>query len=512
MSLISNLSLEEFSKLCRLCLDTCLETDKSNTTDIKLILQCTSIVIDINGRDSLPNVVCRNCTSIIKSMNEFRIQWMENQQLLWKWLEDNSQKKIIISKVKEEEQLDLKKNQVFVKEEENISKDSTESEVLSQSTKTGENNLLEDYSKAELNENEYECASTLANNSKQSIEALCEGNDEMADNDPLTDHTKTDLSEDQYQCDICPKKFDSERSLDRHKIYHRPRKRKSALKNNSTEALCEGNEYTKTDLSEHQFECNVCPKKFDSERSLYKHERYHRPRRKRKSAPAENSLLEGHKIQYICDVCDKSFDSERSLYKHKVYKHKIYRKLKSPLVNNSKPPSTLLCETCDELIAKPLFEEHTNRHLNNLPYRCEICQKEFYSARSLRQHLITHDERHRVNVRKKRRNPTALQMKMIYQRNLRACEICGKRIEKYRFEDHINQHLDKRPYICDHCNKSFFSMYMLRRHMTDHRERNLECNVCNRKFNVQKTLYNHQLTHLNKKYKCHICNKIYSSR
>lgn len=48
------------------------------------------------------------------------------------------------------------------------------------------------------------------------------------------------------------------------------------------------------------------------------------------------------------------------------------------------------CEMCGKMLEKSRMETHTNQHLNDRPYTCDLCNKKFYSAYTLTSHKRSH--------------------------------------------------------------------------------------------------------------------------
>lgn len=103
--------------------------------------------------------------------------------------------------------------------------------------------------------------------------------------------------------------------------------------------------------------------------------------------------------------------------------------------------------------------------------------------------------------------------KEIYQSLLQKCTMCEKTIEKNRMDGHINKHLDKRPYECEHCNKAFYCKLLKRLHITSiHTGITVTCQICQSTFPSERSLYTHSLRHKNaNRYKCDACEKSFNN-
>ncbi|KMR05039.1 zinc finger protein 782 [Lasius niger] len=84
-----------------------------------------------------------------------------------------------------------------------------------------------------------------------------------------------------------------------------------------------------------------------------------------------------HKVKdanFQCPVCKKRLQTQKSLDSH-VRQHE----------------QRYMCEECGmELTRKAALKKHIKTHSGEKPYLCHICEKSFASATSRKVHLLTH--------------------------------------------------------------------------------------------------------------------------
>ena len=129
------------------------------------------------------------------------------------------------------------------------------------------------------------------------------------------------------------------------------------------------------------FVCNECGKQFKQKCSLKDHLRFH---------------IEDQ--QLVCDKCPSKFISKRNLKTHVASEHDV---------NDSKDA-----------------------------FKCEICEKTFYSSRGLRDHKIYHTDT-----------------------EITICNFCGAScIGKRKLKAHIRCTHSEKSFACDLCPKRFASI------------------------------------------------------
>lgn len=204
-----------------------------------------------------------------------------------------------------------------------------------------------------------------------------------------------------FACEVCGRKFSSDRLLKRHKGVHLP--------------------------DELKYACKECDKKFATKWSCRMH---------------VNSFHRG--VTYECDVCNKKFTQMSSLKPHKL-KHQTEG------VNPVKKPQKegiLVCWICGKTLkTKRILDNHMNSHLKINPCVCEICRKGFTNSKKLKRHMVVHTK--------------------------------------------------EKPYKCTECDKCFTQNAPLSIHIrrVHRKETPHECPVCLKKFVLQALLNTHMKFH-----------------
>lgn len=220
-------------------------------------------------------------------------------------------------------------------------------------------------------------------------------------------------------CDKCPRIAKSIAALNKHKMRHVPK-------------------------SERKFCCASCEKIFNSKDALKSHEKSHIP-------------IEERKI-YHCDVCNMKFTTRSSASSHKRVVHDKIKAYVCDLCGYA-------CGTNGEL------RQHRAIHSDDKPFVCRKCDKPFKTYSNLKTHMDTHEE-------------------TSYE-----CYICRRVLNSRRtLRKHLLVHEDKCRHVCSYCNKAFKRRQTLKVHMYTHTgDKPLTCKWCEERFSYASTLRSHRL-------------------
>ncbi|CAB3239980.1 unnamed protein product [Arctia plantaginis] len=220
-------------------------------------------------------------------------------------------------------------------------------------------------------------------------------------------------------CDKCPRITKTLAALNKHKMRHIPK-------------------------SERKFCCGSCEKIFTSKDALKSHERSHIP-------------IEERKI-YHCEACNMKFTTRSSAASHKRVVHDKIKGYVCDLCGYA-------CGTNGEL------RQHRAIHSDEKPFVCRKCSKRFKTYSNLKTHMDTHEE-------------------TSYE-----CYICRRVLNSRRtLRKHLLVHEDKCRHVCSYCNKAFKRRQTLKVHMYTHTgDKPLTCKWCDERFSYASTLRSHRL-------------------
>jgi DNA-directed RNA polymerase subunit M/transcription elongation factor TFIIS/predicted nucleic acid-binding protein len=180
------------------------------------------------------------------------------------------------------------------------------------------------------------------------------------------------------------------------------------------------------------------------------------------------------------------------------------------------------CPICDAEITKSNLKKHIMNHSSG-PQICELCGASLRSLESLRGHLAHTHSTVIYNCEEcgkvfRKRYPYLLHKKKHAGEKTHICESCGKAFLTFFYlNKHIKTaHLKLRPFICEYCNKAFSSKFALRTHIRQHtNETPYKCEICGDGFRQNVSLRAHRKSKHNiiepKTCACSVCGKQFSS-
>ncbi|XP_056640384.1 zinc finger protein OZF-like isoform X2 [Diorhabda sublineata] len=95
------------------------------------------------------------------------------------------------------------------------------------------------------------------------------------------------------------------------------------------------------------------------------------------------------------------------------------------------------------------------------------------------------------------------------------CDVCFKTFsEKHKLKTHFLSHTKEKPFKCDICLKTFSQKFSLNRHLLSHTgEKPFKCDICLKTFSEKHKLKIHFLSHTKEKpFKCDVCLKTFSQK
>ncbi|XP_002062745.2 zinc finger protein 135 [Drosophila willistoni] len=262
----------------------------------------------------------------------------------------------------------------------------------------------------------------------------------------------------QVTCHICNTIFGSSKALKFHMRMHGKVSTKSIQ-----DALPVGahQQYNQLD----QFYCEICNKSFD-ESLLAVHKQMH-----------QESSLE----QLMCRTCNRKFDNVNEYEMHlKMHEKQTDKPTSRPVPSNGKKIRSdkpgYPCQYCERVFLRPYEKvKHERVHTGEKPYACEVCGKTFRVTYSLTLHLRTH-----TNIRPY------------------VCTVCNKRFKSHQvYSHHLRIHSSEKEYACDKCPKTFRTSVQLSGHKNTH-TKPFECTICNRPFASLYAVKAHMVNHKDK--------------
>ncbi|XP_061398308.1 zinc finger protein 184-like [Musca vetustissima] len=359
----------------------------------------------------------------------------------------------------------------------------------------------------------------------------------------LTRHLKTHLGAKTYSCDNCPETFQYHSELREHQLEHF-RNNTNLEESNAIEGCCNCADSLVTGYKFQQ-QCieNDLQWRMKWEKDL---------RRKGNSPPGdplmteddmklENAEGDSGEVLDKVDVlikCDMDIvdngeyaaaddsDTDSSNEKLSVLKEREMRLTKRPPVNNNVANENKFpCEMCDMVFEENLtLKRHLNTHSKTKPHRCDICKRNFSSAKYLNNHQSKrHKDSDRTdftcsNCSEHFENITLLkEHRRIHKTPSEdiICEVCEYKFESIRsLMRHIKiEHPKTEKLKCEKCSESFLIRQHLNKHLKQrHKKKPLFCEICERDFKYKSSLEKHMRSHNGERpYLCPQCGKTFRS-
>ncbi|XP_003201350.2 uncharacterized protein zbtb47b isoform X1 [Danio rerio] len=212
------------------------------------------------------------------------------------------------------------------------------------------------------------------------------------------------------------------------------------------------------------------------------------------------------KQHFSCKKCPRVFNNRWYLEKHMNVTHNRMQ----------------ICNKCGKrfLLESELLLHHQTNCEKNI--QCVTCGKAFKKLWSLHEHnKIVHGyaekkfsceicEKKFYTMAHVRKHMVAHTKDMPF-----TCETCGKSFKRsMSLKVHSLQHSGEKPFKCENCSERFQYKYQLRSHMSIHiGHKQFMCQWCGKDFNMKQYFDEHMKTHTGEKpYICEICGKSFTSR
>ncbi|XP_029935370.1 zinc finger and BTB domain-containing protein 47 [Myripristis murdjan] len=212
------------------------------------------------------------------------------------------------------------------------------------------------------------------------------------------------------------------------------------------------------------------------------------------------------KQHFPCKKCPRVFNNRWYLEKHMNVTHNRMQ----------------ICNNCGKrfLLESELLLHHQTDCEKSI--QCVTCGKAFKKLWSLHEHnKIVHGyaekkfsceicEKKFYTMAHVRKHMVAHTKDMPF-----TCETCGKSFKRsMSLKVHSLQHSGEKPFKCENCSERFQYKYQLRSHMSIHiGHKQFMCQWCGKDFNMKQYFDEHMKTHTGEKpYICEICGKSFTSR
>uniref|UniRef100_A0A1A9ZLT6 C2H2-type domain-containing protein n=1 Tax=Glossina pallidipes TaxID=7398 RepID=A0A1A9ZLT6_GLOPL len=229
------------------------------------------------------------------------------------------------------------------------------------------------------------------------------------------------------------------------------------------------------------YKCEHCPASFVWKSGLKVHEKRHKDEK-----PFIWRKRGEHNCPQCCKVFKKAWDLKEHLHIH----------------NGLKPYK---CGHCSASFAcKSNLRAHEKRHDGERPFVCQFCSSSFPSAKQQRCHERSHTgERPFVCEFCGKSFPfsSGLQSHRSSQHLKERNFICGKCDKRFNRPSQLrlhqkNMHTEKpRTHVCTICKAAFKDIYVLKGHLTIHKDKTYQCLECGKKFANNSGLYSHRKRH-----------------
>ncbi|CAL8272849.1 unnamed protein product [Lota lota] len=237
----------------------------------------------------------------------------------------------------------------------------------------------------------------------------------------------------------------------------------------------------------------------------------HRPGRSAHAGAGSTSavMVKGdgeEKEMLACEKCPRVFNTRWYLEKHMNVTHRRMQ----------------ICDKCGKkfiLESELALHQQTDCEKN---IQCVSCNKSFKKLWSLHEHIkIVHGyaekkfsceicEKKFYTMAHVRKHMVAHTKDMPF-----TCETCGKSFKRsMSLKVHSLQHSGEKPFRCENCDERFQYKYQLRSHMSIHiGHKQFMCQWCGKDFNMKQYFDEHMKTHTGEKpFICEICGKSFTSR
>ncbi|XP_005186384.2 zinc finger protein 30 [Musca domestica] len=402
----------EEQQICRICMRSYMLLDWNNLlfplSDSKISYKdCYYKYTQIEVKDTLPQFLCKQCSTDLKNVHLFIEKALEAEQIFQQSIQqfENEHLPLGIEDIKIEHSFIKGQNQ----------EDNADEKLKNGSVEEITADYADDINEFELIEEDdvhIEDTQCLGNEEQEEQTDII-----IEDNSGEDEENETDIEKDLVECDKDPigeegaadNNYESETNGNNDKVT-KPKKRIY------TPAMCsycskilrdvhylKRHEQTHKECRERIVECPKCGFKTYNNRTLRMHMECHDENREKK---------------YKCEFCDKSFfhrgscNVHRRIHLGKTVKCSICSKefprqvdldvhmkchSNTPIYFKPKSRFIVHCKYCGKDINGRMYYEHRAKHLNQPLIRCTLCEKDFFSRQTCSLHMTRTHKRTKGN-------------------------------------------------------------------------------------------------------------------
>lgn len=176
------------------------------------------------------------------------------------------------------------------------------------------------------------------------------------------------------------------------------------------------------------------------------------------------------------------------------------------------------CSSCTSNDATGSGENSCSKNLENKPYRCDFCSKQFTRRDTLQIHRRVHtgERPFQCDLCSKtfaQRDKLQIHRRIHTGEKPYQCNVCQKTFARRdTLKIHTRTHTGERPFYCDVCSRGFAQRDQLHVHKRTHTgEKPFHCDICIQRFARRDTLQIHRRIHTGEKpFSCEVCGKVFA--
>lgn len=458
---------------------------KPSVTYLEAFGFCTGFIVDATE----PQDICNECASELLISFQFKEKCTRTQ---------NEMQKLLVSKVKDEEDIFQVKIEVFA---DSIFIDENEETFFEDEYKKSEDEMITQNPKREKSFECVLCGRKYSNHSNLLQHYNLKHRKHKTDR-CLHCNYKQYPQFLETHIERCRSKLKNERDsfFNSNSIVEAENIFKNEDKNTEDEMMKEGR------VKKNGFKCDLCGRQYNACSNLLQHYNLKHETHKTASCPHCNHKLYPQFLEKHIERCRtrRQIEGKRKTAEKGlcpicgVIKSKFH--IENHLSNKTNEEKPFICDICgNKLKSKNSMILHMQIQHLKIPFKCCHCSAEFRTSQLLETHKrIIHPEFKKILKCEYCEYTSVYHASLRIHRTIHTgkkyhkCNICQKEfVKKCSLTNHRATHFDDRPFTCHLCGSTFKSRRYLRVHQRVHQENNYECPVCQRTFSSNQLLTLH---------------------